>query len=231
MKFISVYILILSLSATSFAQDKSKSAIATYAISGEAQLLSQYMVKGLAYSDGNPAMNASFLASFGSQVKLGVWGSNISNLSAVDDNFWFKFVGNIKIELTDKLLADLYVYDNHFYKSNQRNGLVAGTHFTYNFYEFVFEWIGNFEGTKTSAEYFNFGKLFNYKQNFKLGGYAGFTNSHSDSLNSYLDVRAVAQYIFNSASNAEIGLTYNTNGTQFGKRGDTAFYLGVKLAY
>ncbi len=221
----------MSLTAVSFAEDKPKNTIANYAISGEAQLLSQYMVKGLAYSDRNPAMNASFLASFGSQVKLGIWGSNVSNLSAVDDNFWFKFVGDIKIELTDKFLANLYVYDNHFYKSNQRNGLVAGTHFSYNFYEFVFEWLGNFEGTKTSAEYFNFGKLFDYKQNFKLGGYAGFTNSHSDSLSSYLDLKAVAQFIINSASNAEIGVTYNTNSSQFGKRGDTAFYLGVKLAY
>jgi hypothetical protein len=54
------------LNSVSFADDKSKNTTATYGISGEAQVISQYMVKGLAYSDGNPAMNASFLANLGS---------------------------------------------------------------------------------------------------------------------------------------------------------------------
>jgi hypothetical protein len=231
MKFIYISLLILSLTTVSFAQDKAKKSVSNSGISGEAQVLTQYMVKGLAYSDNNPAMNASFLASFGSQVKLGLWGSNISNLSAVDDNFWLKFVGDIKIEFTDTFFTDVYFYDNHFYKSNQRNGTVAGTRFSYNFYEIVFEWLSNFEGTKTNAEYINLGKLFDYKQNFKFGGYLGFTNSHSDTLSSYLDIRAVGQYIVNSASYVEIGATYNSNNSQFGKRGDPAFYLGVKFAY
>lgn len=221
----------MSLSAVSFADDKTKDTTATYGITGEAQVLSQYMVKGLAYSDGNPAMNASFLANLGSQVKIGVWGSNISNLSAVDDNFWFKFVGDISIEFTDKFFGNFYVHDNHFYKSDQRNGLVAGTHLNYKSYEFTFEWLSNFEGTKTNAEYINLGKLFDYKKDFRVGGYIGITNSHSDVVNSYMDVRAVAQYLFNSAAHAEIGATYNSNNTQFGKRGDPAFYLGVKFAY
>jgi hypothetical protein len=46
-----------------------------------------------------------------------------------------------------------------------------------------------------------------------------------------MDVRAVAQYIFNPTAHAEIGATYNSNNSQFGKRGDPAFYLGVKFAY
>lgn len=213
------------------AQDKSKNNEADYALTGEAQLVSHYIVKGLSYSDSNPAMNASFLAQLGEQVKLGVWGSNISNLSAVDDNFWFKIVAAIHIDFSNKFFADLYIYDNHFYKSNQRNGQNIGVDFNYKDYEFGIEWMSNYEGTKSNAEYFKFGKLFNYKKDFRFGGYLGATYSHTSTLNSYLDARVVGQYLFNSYSNAEIGATYNSNQSQFGKRGDAAVYLGIKLFY
>lgn len=231
MKFIYVWIFALAISPLAQADEKSKNNESDYALTGEAQLVSHLIVKGLSYSDSNPAMNASFLAKLGEQAKIGVWGSNISNLSAVDDNFWFKLVATFHIDFTDKFFADIFVYDNHFYKSNQRNGQNLGMDFNYKSYEFGIEWMSNYEGTKTNAEYFKFGKLFDYKKDFRFGGYAGVTNSHTSALNSYLDVRAIGQYLFNSYSNAEIGATYNSNQSQFGKRGDAAFYIGIKLAY
>lgn len=208
-----------------------KKELSDYRISGNAQLVSHFIEKGLSYSDSNPAMNASFLMNLGSQVRIGLWGSNVSNLSAADDNLWLKIMAEISFEFSEKSSGKFFVSDDHFYKSNQRNGQVAGFTFKYNSYEFELHWLGNYEGTKSGAEYFRFGKLFNFKKDFNYGGYLGYTNSHTSTLDSYLDAKIVAQYLFTSASSFEAGATYNSNNTQFGKRGDPAYYIGVLLSY
>lgn len=204
---------------------------ANYQLSGNAQLLSHFIVKGLSYSDNNPAMNASFLAHLGTQVKLGFWGSNISNLSAADDNFWFKVFSKIDIELSDKLFLDVFLHDNHFYKSNERNGQSLGLDFNYKSYEFGLEWMSNFEGSRSSAEYFWLGKLIEYRKVYKFGGYAGLSYSHTSAIQSYFDFKILGQYLLNSNSYAEIGATLNSNSSQFGIRDDPALYVAIKLAY
>lgn len=203
----------------------------SYLVSGEAQLLSHFIDRGLSFSNDNPAMNASFLFNLGSQLKLGFWGSNISNVSAIDDNFWFKALGEIAIEFSDKFKSRFYISDDHFYKSDIRNGQIAGLDIDYHSYLFKLEWDSNFEGTKTNAEYFNFGRFFVFKKDFKYGGYIGYTNSHASTLSSYFDIRPELQYSVSTNSNAELGASFNSNGSQFGSRGDPAYYVGFKLRY
>lgn len=210
---------------------KTRSAETENLISGNAQLLSHFIVKGLSYSDNNPAMNASFLVNLGPQVKFGLWGSNISNLSARDDNFWLKIYAQVKFNSADNILTDVYIEDSRFYKSDQRNGQNIGFNFKYKSYDFGFEWMSNLEGTQTNAEYLWFGRLFDYKKNMKWGGYSGLTNSHSSSFNSYLDFKILGQYIFNPVFNAEAGVTFNSNSVQFGTRGDPFLYAAIKLSY
>ncbi len=232
MKYFFFLVIHLSLSTYCLAQEKKeKGNTPDYSISGDAQLLSQFVYKGLGFSDNNPAMNASFLANLGSQVKLGVWGSNISNLSAVDDNFWLRFVAKVDVFFSDKFKVNVFLYDNHFYKSNQRDGLNIGGDFTYKSFEFGLEWMNNLEGTKASAEYLWVGKLFDYKKNFKFGGYAGTTISHVGTIQSWVDLKIVGQYIISPIAYAEIGATLNSNTSQFGNRDDPTVYTGVKLSY
>lgn len=225
------FILIVILPLLVDAQSKSGSAEASYRLSGDVKLLSHFIDKGLSFSDNNPAMNASFLANFGSQVRLGFWGSNISNVGAVDDNFWFKFLGEVSVEFSQNLSSVFYVSDNHFYKSNARNGQIVGANTKYKQSEILFEWLGNFEGTKTSAEYLRYGYFMTYKKDFRYGGSAGYTNSRSATLKSYFDLRALGQYQFDYNSNVEAGLTFNSNKSQFGRRGDMAYYLALQLTY
>ena len=140
--------------------DKNKANSATNKIGGDAQLLSHFVERGLSMSNGNPALNASFLFNLGSQVRLGFWGSNISNLSAADDNFWFKFLGEFDIRFGSAWQSSVYISDNHFYKSDVRNGQRIGVTNIYYLYQFTFEWMSNLEGSKGNAEYVNFGKYF-----------------------------------------------------------------------
>ena len=200
-------------------------------VSGDAQLWSHFIVKGLSYSDNNPAMNASFVAKLHPQIKLGIWGSNISNLNAVDDNFWLKIFSRINIEFSDKLFFSLFLTENRFYKSDQRNGQTFGVDINYRSHEFGLELMSNFEGTQAAASYLWLGKLFDYKSNLKWGGYGGATVSQSAVYQSFFDFRIVGQYLFNSISNAELGLTFNSNSAQFGIRDDPAVYFALKLYY
>src|SRR4051812_38951611 len=120
LKYLLLSIFILFTSRASFAQVNSKTNQASNQISGDVQLLSQYIERGLSMSDNNPAMNASFLYNLGSQMRMGFWGSNISNLSATDDNFWFKFLAQFDVMFGSTLNSHFYISDDHFYKSNQR---------------------------------------------------------------------------------------------------------------
>lgn len=211
--------------------ERLKSNLATNEISGEAQLLTHFVERGLSMSDKSPAMNASFLYNLGSQLRLGFWGSNVSNLSATDDNFWFKFLAELHVDFTTNLNAEIYVSDNHFYKSDQRNGQRIGGLFNYYSYYFTVEWMSNLEGSKSSAEYINVGKLFNYGNKIKYGGDVGLTYSHNANIKSYFDARALARYYMNTSTSFEAAATYNSYSSHFGSRADPAYYIGMKLLY
>lgn len=228
-------LLLIALSFVSLsvsAQERIKSNLATQHISGDVQLLSQYIERGLSMSDNNPAMNASFLYNLGSQVRMGFWGSNISNLSAVDDNFWFKILAQFDVQFGTALNSKFYISDDHYYKSNQRNGQKFGVNFDYYTYTFGFEWMSNLEGTDSNAEYLYFGKYFYWSgSKIRYGGVAGYTMSHNRSISSYLDLKAVAQYLLNTETTFEAAITVNSNNSYFGKRGDPALYIAAKLVY
>ena len=212
-------------------QERLKSNLATNEISGEAQFVTHFVERGLSMSDKGPAMNASFLYNLGSQLRLGFWGSNVSNLSATDDNFWFKFLAEFNVDFTNNLSTEFYVSDNHFYKSDQHNGQRIGSLFNYYTYYCTLEWMSNLEGSKSSAEYLNVGKLFNYGNKIKYGGDIGVTNSHSANIKNFFDARLLARYFLNNTTSFEVAATYNSYTSYFGSRADPAYYVGVKLIY
>lgn len=220
----------VALTTYCLAQDKERDKTRNL-VSGDAMLWSHYIVKGLSYSDNNPAMNASFVANLHPQFKAGIWGSNVSNLNATDDNFWMQIFSRIHIDFGDRFTFNLFLTDNHFYKSDIRNGQTFGADINLKGYEFGFELMNNYEGTKSAAEYLWLGKLFDYRTSFKYGGYGGVTVSQSSAYQSYFDFKIVGQYIFNSICNAESGLTFNSNSAQFGIRDDPAIYVAIKLVY
>lgn len=234
MKSISVFftLLLLFIPISSWGQKKINASAANYGLSGEAELLSHFIVRGLSYSDNGPAMNASFLAHFGSQFRLGFWGSNVSHLTAADDNFWLKIFGHLNIDLSQRLNLEIKLQDDHFYKSNERNGQQLALDFTYlGTNEFGLQWITNYEGTHTSAEYFWGGKLYDYKKVFKYGAYVGYTNTHSAGYSGYFDFKGVVLYSLNNTSALHAGATLNSNLSQFGIRDDPSVYFGIKLIY
>ena len=217
--------------AQSAAQDRIRSNLATNQISGDAVLTTHFVERGLSMSNNTPALNASFLYNLGSQVRMGFWGSNISNITAADDSFWLKILAEFNVEFSGALKSEFYISDNHFYKSGQRNGQRLGANFNYYSYFFGLEWMSNVEGTKNNGEYIYGGKMFGYGNRIKYGGQVGYTLSHHAALNSYFDLKAMAQYSLNSDAYFEIAATLITNNSYFGKRGDPTISASMNLAY
>jgi len=186
-----ILIFLLLSSTAAFSEDRLKSNLATNDISGEVLLTTQFVERGIGMSDQNPAMNASFLYNLGTQVRMGFWGSNVSSLSATDDNFWLKFLVEFNVLFGTNLNTKFYASDNHFYKSDQRNGQRFGAVFTYFTYFYTFEWMSNFEGSKANAEYLEMGKYFYAGNKIRYGGSVGYTAGHAVTTKSYFNVKAL----------------------------------------
>ena len=229
--FATILFLLLSASAV-FGADKSSSNQPTYLVSGDAQLLTHFIDRGLSISDQNPALNASFLFNLGQQFRVGFWGSNISNVTSTDDNLWLKVVADIKVEISGSTKLIFYINDDHYYKSNLRNGQEVGTLIDTTGYFFQFEFFNNFQGTKTAGEYVKAGKKFPLGAYFTGTAAAGYTLQHSDNVYSnYLDGKATANYQLNQFLNIEGGVTTALGASGYGQRASSFYYLGIKLSY
>lgn len=203
----------------------------TYRFSGDAQLLSHFLDRGLSITDNNPALTASFLFNLGQQFRFGFWGSNISNVTSSDDNLWLKFIADVKIEFSTDSTFLAYFHDDHFYKHSVRNGQAFGMNFEYKSYMSQIEWLRNYQGTYVGAVYLMLGKNFPLYKKILPSAFIGYTMQNSDGYLNYFDVKATAIYTVTSSFELEAGITAVTNSTQFDGRGAPAIYFAIKLTY
>ncbi len=203
-----------------------------FSISGNADLTSHFVHRGLSYSDNNPALNAEFLLHMGSQFKLGIWGSNISNVNNPDDNFWFKFVGEIRVDLNAMNQLDFFVYDNRFYKAEGRNGQNMG--FRLNVLKKFYgeaDFGTNFEGSQTSYEYFSFGYIHAFNPVLKAKGQVGYTHQRMQGIYDYLDFRAEGLYEPYKHFSFYLGTSFPSQMGQFNDRSKSFIFGGVRFDY
>ncbi|MFZ3228614.1 MAG: TorF family putative porin [Pseudobdellovibrio sp.] len=225
------YFCIFFISTYSFAAEKQGSNAPTYLVSGDAELMSHFVDRGLSITDQNPALNASFLFNLGQQFKFGFWGSNISNVSSQDDNLWLKIVGSIRIDVNANAKLDFYINDDHYYKSDLRNGQELGFNLDYLVYFFQIEFMNNFQGTKTNAEYLKGGKTFVVAKDTTVSGSAGYTLQQSSPYSNYFDLKAMATYHVTQSLKFDAALTMTFAGSGYGGRGNPFIMAGVKLNY
>ena len=203
----------------------------TYRFSGDAQLLTHFIERGLSITDGNPGLNASFLFNMGQQFRIGFWGTNVSNVTSSDDNLWLKFIADINIEFSSDSIFMAYFHNNNYYKSDLRNGQAFGMTYNIKSYMTQVEWLTNYQGTGTAAFYLSVGKIFPLYKKILPGIFLGYTVQNSSGYLNYFNVKATANYTLTSSFDLEGGITAVTNSTQFGRRGDPAIYLAIKLNY
>jgi uncharacterized protein (TIGR02001 family) len=203
-----------------------------FTISGDADLTSHFIYRGLSYSDRDPALNAEFLLHMGSQFKFGIWGSNISNITNVDDNLWFKFVGEIRVDINQTNKLEFYLYDNHFYPSKERNGQNLGFRLLgSDKFVTTFELGNNFEASKANYEYLAFTYIYPLFTALKATGTLGFTNHRIGGKKSFFDFRGELLYEPIKSLSTYLALTFPSDFDQFGERGKFFILGGVRLHY
>jgi len=203
-------------------------------ISGRGDLTSHFIFRGLSMSDNNPALNAMFLLHMGSQFKFGIWGSNISQVDNPDDNFWFKFVGEIKIDVNSNTTMDLYLHDNRFYKSDIRNGQNLGARII-GLKKFIttIELSNNLEGSKTASEYLSLGYIHQlpFDDKWLATGTVGFTHSRALGVYDFIDMRIETSYQALKYLDGYIGVTLTSDWSQLHSRGKPFLNAGVRFSY
>lgn len=217
--------------ALSAEKESEKGTKPTYHFSGDAQLLSHFIDRGLSITNGNPALNASFLFNFGQQFRVGFWGSNVSNVTATDDNLWLKFVADVHISFSTDSIFKMYFNDDHYYKSDARNGQSVGFNYDFKSYLTQLEWMSNFQGTKTDAIYLKLGKMFVFYKDILTGVSLGYTSQKSSAYSNYFDLKGFSIDKLSDFFELEAGLTFTTNSSQFNGRGNPAIYGAIRLNY
>lgn len=202
-----------------------------YSINGSALLTSNYVEQGLTMSDGNPAFNGLFLVNLGSQFSFGFWGSNVSNLDSNSQNVWIKYIAEANVDFQSNFRATFYFQDHHFYTSSARNGQRFGARIKYMRFEGFVETQTNFEGTGTSAFYFQTQFTKKYTDKYGLTLAAGYTNQNSSQYSDYLDLKAEGFYQPIATIKSDLGITLPSNTNQFGSRSEPQYYLDVNLIF
>jgi len=210
-------------------KDKDSGAVPNYGIIGSARLSSNFVDRGLTYSDARTAFNAAFLMHLGSQFKFGIWGSNISNLSSDEDNLWVKYIGQVFIDFQQNSKMLFYVHDDHFYKSDVRNGQRFGFKLDYARFTGLFEYNNNYEGSGSSSTYFNIKFTKKYSDKIGLDLALGYTFQNSSSYNDYADLSGVFFYKPTNTFRTEAGLTLPSNTHQFGSRSQPAYFIALSM--
>ena len=212
-------------------KDGTSGATPTYAISGNAKLTTNFIERGLSMSDNDVALNALFLVNLGSQFKFGFWGSNVSDLNSTDDNLWIKYIAEVYIEFQPSSKFHFYVHDDHFFKVDLRNGQRFGFEISYPKFSFLLERQTNFEGTGTTAHYYQFKYYQRLTDTYGGIGSFGYTQQRSAQYNDYFDNAATGYYKPFEKGQVELGVTLPSNTSQFGSRSKLNYFLAFALEY
>ena len=102
----------------------------TFKLSGDVTLLSHYVENGLSQTENSPSLQGSFWFNFGSQFRLGLWGSN-TNYEVGNDNFNLRFNADIKVNLTENTHLKIAYSDSKFYKAGDRYGTFLALYFLF----------------------------------------------------------------------------------------------------
>ncbi len=233
-----IYILKFSLllisvifSLQSFAQQDNKNEVPSFKMTGDVALLTNFVEHGLTQTNKDPSLQGSFGFNFGPQFKLGVMGSNVNYQST--EHFLLKINAELKVQITPTTDFKLGYFDNHYFKTNTRNGNTTYILITSYGYRIRYENNSNWEGSEYASTYYSFGKSFDINQSWKWDNEIGYTMIYNIPTNeNYFDLLTSFQY--KSSGN----ITYQITGTgtsapsQFSNgQGDIAIFVGASTNF
>lgn len=222
MRILLVFIIILAGYCKSFAAEGG-GRTPTFALEGDVTLTSHYVEHGISHSDNSPALQGAFWFNFGSQFRLGLWGSN-TNFENSDDHFNLRGNAEIKVDFSPNSHAVLHYSQNTYYNGGDHNGNILGLHLHFWDFRVLYETNSNWEATDEASTRFAMGKLSTVMGNWRWNNEAGYNMPQDESYNPYFDVRTglgrKVGVIF-----VEGALTGTSESSQFHGAGDFFFIL------
>lgn len=190
---------------------------------GEAGLTTNWIENGVSQTDKGFALQSG-LGYKWTQFRTGLWGSNVK-FPGSDDTLNLRLYLMYKFVFTNN--ADLNVrYDfNKYFSAGDRNGSLIGLDLNIFKYHVLLDQNSNFEGGGQSRRW-GFMKDYQIPWNLNLNVNAGYNMVSDAGFTNYFDVKTQATYRYADITYA-LGNSFNSGSSQFGGRGDIAFFLSL----
>nr|BFD60755.1 hypothetical protein CKG001_28620 [Bdellovibrio sp. CKG001] len=198
----------------------------TFDLSGDVSLLSHYVEYGLSQSDHSPALQGSFWFNFGSQFRLGVWGSN-TNYEQGDDHFNLRLNADIKVDFSPNANLIIGYSESQFYNGGDHNGNILSLHLHLWKSRIMYDALSNWEASKERSARFAFGNTMDVFGSWKWDNEVGYNTPEVDSINPYFDARTGLGRKWGVIF-FEGALTGTSESSQFNGAGDYFFILSAK---
>ncbi|MGZ3746180.1 MAG: TorF family putative porin [Pseudobdellovibrionaceae bacterium] len=227
---LSILLTSIFFSVESSAQTEEKSDIPSFKMNGDLGLLSNFVKHGLTQTNKDPSLQGDFNFNFGPQFKMGLWGSNVNYLST--EHFLLRLNAELKVQISSTTDFKLGIFNNHYFKTNSRDGNTTYLLVTTHDYRIRYESETNWEGTQSSSTYFSFGKLTELSQAWNWDNEVGYTMVGVSTMSNYFDLRT--SFVYKGGNNIlyQITGTATSAPSQFSNgQGDTALLVGASTNF
>lgn len=206
------------------AQERADSKSESSKLYAEVNVLTNYVSKGIAQTQKDPAFQAGFGYKLNS-ARFGLWGSNVK-YEGTDEHlnmrayigYDFFFTSNVDM---------LFRYDfSRYYKSGTRNGTILSFDLNLFSYHVLHEREDNFEGLKGERSWYAFRKEWQIPWSLFFEATIGYSTISTAGYNNYFDSDLQVKYK-TSAITYALGSTFNSAASQFGTAGSPSVYLSM----
>jgi len=198
-------------------------------ITGDVSLLSHYVKDGLSQSDKDPALQGTFWVNFGSQFRLGLFGSSV-NYANSSDHFNLDAVAELKVDFNPNSYGVLGYSQNQYYSWSDRNGNTFTILLNFYGYRVHYEKESNWNGTGKRGDRYSFGKDFAVFTTWRWNNEVGYTNPNATSVDPFLDFKTALGSKFGMLY-IEGGITATTDPSQLHGQGDPFAILSATLQF
>lgn len=199
----------------------------TFKLSGAAELMTNYVNRGLTETDKDPALQAAFWFNFGPQFRMGLWGSNVG-YEGSETRFLLRANADVKINFSPTTNMIILVNNNNYFKPEGRNGWIYGAHINMSNLKFILESESNWAGTTSQMTYFALGYEADLDEKWKWPSQVGYSQIKADNYSNYIDFRTGIHYKSSVNIRYKLDMTgLLNNAAQFNGRGAYAFILAA----
>jgi uncharacterized protein (TIGR02001 family) len=206
-----------------------KKPVASFHMTGDLVLMSNYIERGLTQTNKDPALQGAVSFNFGPQFKMGLWGSNVNFQSS--EHFLLKAEAELMVPISPTTEVDFGYHNNKYFKTDTRDGSTMYLKILYSQFRFQYTSESNWEGTGDAATAYSFGMISDINANWKWDNEVGYSMLTTRNFANYFDVRTSALYRGSNSIDYNISLSATSDPGQFNGQGDIAVFVGASRAF